>query len=184
MSYFEVDDAIRSMLRRSRILKVDDSGTQQLVDVMNLAGDMPKAIYRQQPHGLSSNPPVNSEGFILALGGRSDRLLFLTGEHKDHRPKNLKSGETCVYDAFKKTIKLLEDKLVVDAAGQDVQVINAKTITAEASETITLKAPKIIFEGTVYLGSKDASRPVSAIGTVTTDGAVDVSNPLTKAFGV
>ncbi len=49
--------------------------------------------------------------------------------------------------------------------------------------TTTIHNTKIVLDGTVYLGGADASRPVSAIGTVTSDGASDVSNPLVKVFG-
>lgn len=98
MSYFEHDDALRSMVRRARILRVDDSGSQQLVDLMGLFGDKPKKVFRPQPHGISSNPPVNSEGILIALGGRSDRLVYLDGGHKDFRPKNSPAGTAVLYD--------------------------------------------------------------------------------------
>jgi len=51
------------------------------------------------------------------------------------------------------------------------------------NKTITLKSSKIILDGTVYLGSKDANRPVSAKDTVDTAGEKDKSNFLTKVLG-
>lgn len=98
MSYYEHDDALRSMIRRARNLKVDDSGSQQLVDLMGLAGDKPQKIFRPQPHGFTSNPPINSDGIMLALGGRSDRLVYLDGGHKDYRLKNTPAGAAVLYD--------------------------------------------------------------------------------------
>jgi phage gp45-like len=98
MNIYEHDDALRSMIRRARLLKVDDSGPQQLVDLMGLAGDMPKKVFRPQPHGFSSNPPANADGLMLALGGRSDRPVYLDGGHKDYRPKATPSGAAVLYD--------------------------------------------------------------------------------------
>jgi len=98
MSYFEHNDAIRSMIRRARNLRVDDSGSQQLVDLMGLVGDLPKRVHRIQPFGVSSNPPADSDGVLLALGGRSDRLVYLDGGHKNFRPKSSPAGTSVLYD--------------------------------------------------------------------------------------
>lgn len=167
MSYFEHDDAIRSMLRRARLLKADDSGSQQLVDLMALAGDKPRKVFRPQPFGYTSTPPVDSEGVVLALGGRSDRLVYFDGGHKDYRPTSRPGGSTAIYDAYGQIVSLVE-----------------KQVRIVGTDTVTIKAPTIVLEGNVKLGGADADRPVSAIGTVTSDGASDVSNPLTKVWGL
>ncbi|PPQ42172.1 phage baseplate assembly protein domain-containing protein [Rhodopseudomonas palustris] len=98
MSYFEHDDALRSMLRRARVLKIDDSGTQQLLDLGGLKSERPEKIVRIQDHGFTSHPPKQAEGVMLQLGGRSSRTMFLGGEHKDHRPKNTAEGNAVLYD--------------------------------------------------------------------------------------
>lgn len=138
MSVFDHDDAIRSMVRRSRLLKVDDSGAQQLVDLMNLAGDKPRKVFRPQPFGITSHPPVNSEGLVLAAGGRSDRLLYLDGGHWDHRPKSLGEGCSALYDAYGKIIKLVKDRVEVDAGGKDVVIRNASKVTVEATTDVAV----------------------------------------------
>jgi phage baseplate assembly protein V len=47
---------------------------------------------------------------------------------------------------------------------------------------ITLKAPKIILDGTYYLGGADAANPVAMLGTVDTGGNADVTNLSTSGF--
>lgn len=138
MSYFEHDDALRSMLRRAQLLKADDSGSQQLVDLSIFYADSPKKVFRPQAHGISSNPPVKSEGYVVALGGRSDRLLYVDGGHKDHRPTGLQPGETCLYDAFGKKIKILKDEFTVDAGGKPVKIFNASTVTIEGATDVAI----------------------------------------------
>jgi hypothetical protein len=67
--------------------------------------------YRPQPHGISSHAPSGSEGVYLALGGRSDRLLALGFEHKDHRPKDTPEGGTIIYDHTGDAIRVVKDKI-------------------------------------------------------------------------
>jgi len=138
MSYYEHDDAIRSMIRRARLLKVDDSGTQQLVDLMGLAGDMPKKVFRPQDHGFSSNPPIDSEGVLVAMGGRSDRPLYFDGGHKDHRPKSLPPGGVALYDANGKIIKFVKEETVFDAGGKPFTVKNATKIKIEGTKEVAV----------------------------------------------
>lgn len=94
----ENNDAVIATLRRAGVLKVDDSGEQQLVDLIGLASDKPRKVVRVLPHGFSSNPPLQSEGIFKSLGGRSDRGMFIGGEHSEYRQKNLTSGAAVLYD--------------------------------------------------------------------------------------
>jgi phage gp45-like len=94
----ENNDAVIATLRRAGVLKVDDTGEQQLVDLIGLASDKPQKVVRVLPHGFSSNPPLQAEGIFKSLGGRSDRGMFIGGEHPQYRQKNLTSGAAVLYD--------------------------------------------------------------------------------------
>lgn len=162
---YEHDDALRSMLRRAQLQRIDDSGSQQLVDFRAFAGDSPKKVFRPQQHGFTSNPPAGSEGYALALGGRSDRLMYVDGGHQDHRPKGRPAGSTAIYDAFGQIISLVD-----------------KNVRIVGSDTVTIVAPTIVLEGTVKLGGADASRPASAQGTIDSAGHTETSNFATKVL--
>lgn len=180
MSYFEHDDAIRSMIRRGRNLKVDDSGDQQVVDLMGLFGDKPKKVLHVLPHGYSANPPKNSDGLLLALGGRSDRLAYLDGGHKDHRPKNLPIGGTALYDADGKVLKIVKDGIDLDAGGKPVTIRNATTIKIEGTADVAFGIGGCwvrISGGKVYLG-------VAAADATTSNAVVTVAGPSSKVFAV
>jgi len=138
MSYWEHDDAIRSMIRRFQVLNVDDSGTQQILDLAGLYGEKPKRVLRVLPHGFTSNPPAGSDGLGLALGGRSDRLAYLDGGHEKHRPKNLPQGGAAIYDAYGKIIKVIEDETEIDAGGKPVVIHNASKVTIEADTEVVI----------------------------------------------
>lgn len=85
-------------LRRARLLKTDDSGTQQLVDIAGLASEQMTKVVRAMPHGFASNAPLDSDGILISLGGRSDRAVMLGIEHKDYRQRNLPIGTAVLYD--------------------------------------------------------------------------------------
>jgi phage gp45-like len=94
----ENNDATIATLRRASVQKVDDSGVQQLVNLIGLASDQPQKVVRVLPHGFSSNPPLQAEGIFKSLGGRSDRGMFIGGEHPQYRQKNVTSGAAVLYD--------------------------------------------------------------------------------------
>ena len=95
----ESRDSLLGVARRATALGFDDSKAQQFITEMRgLKDDAPRQVYRPQPFGLSAVPPSGSEGILIALGGRSDRLLGLGFEHKDHRPKDSPAGTAVLYD--------------------------------------------------------------------------------------
>lgn len=96
--YPEGQESAIAAVRRVTVTKVDDSGTQQLVNLRGLAGEAPEDIVHLSRFGFGSNPVLGSEGVGISLGGRSDRLMVLGLEHKDHRRKNLPAGTSVVYD--------------------------------------------------------------------------------------
>lgn len=137
--YPEAQEAIIAQLRRATLERLDDSGTQQIIKKMRgLASESPEDIFRAQTHGFSSHPPKGSEGLLLALGGRSDRMVALGFEHKDKRPKSLDEGGSALYDADGKIIKLVKEKNYWDAGGKPVEITNATTIEIKGQTDITI----------------------------------------------
>ena len=116
MSGFEHDDALRGMLRRARIENVDDSGSQQQLDLSGFKNDKPRKVVRIGSHGIASNPPKESEGVIISLGGGSDRQMALGFEHREHRPKDLPAGTSVLYDDKGNVIRMYgADGLQIEA---------------------------------------------------------------------
>lgn len=141
MGYGEHGDGLVGMLRRATVLETDDSGTQQILKKLRgLASERPEDVYRPQPHGFSSHPPKGSEGWFAAMGGRSDRLLALGFEHKDHRPKNLPEGGAALYDMHGKVLKIVKDEIDIDAAGKPVTIRNATVVKIEGAERVSVGA--------------------------------------------
>jgi phage baseplate assembly protein V len=161
-------DGLLGSIRRASVVEIDDSGTQQFLKKgKGLKSEQFEQVYRPQPFGMTSNPPAGSEGLLLAMGGRSDRLLGLGFEHKDYRPKDTEIGGTIIYDANGSAVSLVKPNL---------RIVHA--------QKLVLAAPVIVLEsGDIRLGGESANRPVSAQGTVTSDGATDTSNFLGAVKG-
>ena len=106
----EHDDAIRTGLRRVRLIDSDDSQTQHRVRASGMKGEEVKNVVHAQPFGFFARPPAGAEGMALALGGRSDRLHVAHLEHPDHRPRGLPVGATAIYDNKGHILKILPGK--------------------------------------------------------------------------
>jgi phage baseplate assembly protein V len=133
LSYSPEDrDAIRAMLRRAAVVAVNDTGGQQLVDLSGFASDFPKQVVRIADFGFASNPPPGGEGLMACPGGRSDRAMFLGGEHAKYRPVNLPVGATAIYDAFGQILEFVQNSVKLVCTG-----------------TITLQSPTIVLDGAV-----------------------------------
>lgn len=150
---YSSSDAVSSAIRRARITKVDDSGTQQKVDLIGLASEKPRKIVRVQPHGFSSYPVDDAEGVMVQMSGRSDRTLFLGGEHKDHRPKNLPKGGTIIYDADGNIARIVKDDMQITHSKKIVIKVGGSTVTIEPDK-ITYDAAQHILNGVVHLGGE------------------------------
>jgi phage baseplate assembly protein V len=129
----EERNAVRAMLRRAAVVASNDSGPQQLFTLSGLASEQLKGVVRVQDFGVSSNPPVGGEGLIVCPGGRSDRAMFIGGEHPQFRPANSPAGTTVLYDSSGNTIF---------AKGQSGIVVQAKngtiTVIPPAGQNIYL----------------------------------------------
>jgi phage gp45-like len=89
---------VRLMLRRARLLSLDDSGSQQLLDLSALKSDRPRKVPRVMEFGFASSPPVGADFLMLAAGGGLSRAMAIGGEHKDYRQANLPTGTAVLYD--------------------------------------------------------------------------------------
>ncbi|MBR0871206.1 phage baseplate assembly protein [Bradyrhizobium tropiciagri] len=116
---YEHDDGIRSTTRRARVVKVDDSKSQQRIDLKGLKNEKPMKIWRPQDFGYSSNPPKDCDGCMVQMGSRSDRTLYLDGGHEKYRPKNTPEGGTVLFNHTGDIIRVFKDKM---------DAVHAKTI--------------------------------------------------------
>lgn len=106
---FDFENDQSATTRRAMLVKVDDKGSQQLVDLKGVNNEEPQKIWRPQPFGISSNPPKDSDGLLHQLGSRSDRSVYQDGGHEKYRPKRTPVGGTVLYDDQGNIIRIFKD---------------------------------------------------------------------------
>ena len=131
--YLSERDAIRTMLRRAAIAAANDAGDQQLVRLTGFAGETLQNVVRVQPFGLSSVPPAGGEGLILCLGGRSDRAMFVGGEHR-HTGRTHPGRRHDARDAFGQYLEFVQN-----------------SVKLVCTETFTVQAPNVHVTGALQV---------------------------------
>lgn len=169
-------------IARGTLVKADDAHKWQELTVRAEYGDKYSGVEVAHPYGFTAvaKPPADdktSEAAEVILvfpdGSRSHPIAIAIGDRR-YRLQNLAEGEVALHDDLGQKVHLTRDGILVKTS---------KKVDVEADDKVTIKAPKIILEGIVYLGGEDANRPVSAIGTTTSDGASDVGDFLDQVFG-
>jgi phage baseplate assembly protein V len=111
-------------LGRGRIKYIDDSGPVQKAQVQfgdsEIIDDLPV------PHdfGFTSNPPVESDAAAAFMGGNRKNGVVVAVGNQEYRKRNLKPGETAVYDIRGQTVYLSEEGIIIDGAGLPLTIQN------------------------------------------------------------
>jgi phage gp45-like len=173
---WEHNDAVRSQTIRTRIVKVDDDNSQQRVDLKARKNEKPKKIWRPQDFGYTSNPPEDTDGVIVQMGGRSDRSLYMDGGHEKYRPKKTPEGCTALFNMHGDIIRVFKDSSDVvhqtkvnirvgkgyDAGNSGTPDGDTDDKSSEDSETIS-----IVLDGDTITITKDDSSVKLESGKIT-----------------
>lgn len=100
---------ISLMVGRCLIAAIDDSGDLQAAQISLLADESMDNVPHFQNYGFGSNPPVGSEGIVVALQGNREQLIIIGSEHRATRVKNLEPGESVQYNAFGSKATMTKD---------------------------------------------------------------------------
>ncbi|ACC71051.1 phage baseplate assembly protein V [Paraburkholderia phymatum] len=137
-------------LARALVTTVNDAGGFQRVQVKLNALETADNTPRPVEFGLTSNPPVGSDAFVVFLGGDRSNGVVLGTVHQPSRPKNLAPGETMLYSQDGKNIYLTASGgIVVDAKNQAVTVNNATTVTINAATKVRMVTPLLEVTGDI-----------------------------------
>lgn len=163
------EDEVRQMLRRAQLLRLDDSGSQQLLDLSGLKSDKPRQVPRLMGFGFSSSPPAGADFLLLALGGGASRAMALGGEHADYRPKNRPPGSTIVYDAYGSIVSLVE---------QNIRIVHAAEISIEAP-VVTIKGALTVTETFNVQNLGGDAAPATIAGSFNVTGSIAADGDVT-----
>lgn len=116
--------AVRQAFRGTLNL-VKSADNIQKAQVSGLADETLQDVELMQQFGLTSVPPAGTQVVVLPMGGETTHSIVIATENGSVRVKNLKSGETAVYDESGSTIILKQGRLIeIDC---DILKITAST---------------------------------------------------------
>lgn len=103
--------AVRQAFRGTLNL-VKSADNIQKAQVSGLADETLQDVELMQQFGLTSVPPAGTQVVVLPMGGETTHSIVIATENGSFRVKNLKSGETAVYDESGSTIILKQGRLI------------------------------------------------------------------------
>ncbi|KWK75791.1 phage baseplate assembly protein V [Burkholderia ubonensis] len=137
-------------LARALVATVNDAGGVQMMQVKLNPLETRDNTPRPVEFGLTSNPPIGSDAFIVFLGGDRSNGVVLGTVHQPSRPKNLAPGETMLYSQDGKYVYMTASGgIVVEAKGQSVTVNDATTVTINASSAVVMNTPTLKVSGDI-----------------------------------
>lgn len=127
-------DRLLNVITLGRITLTDDAGELQRVQVIRRAqgsggadaitDDVPRAA----EFGFTSVAPEDADAVLIHLAGRAGNGIVIATSHKPSRPRELKKGDTAIYDARGRTVRLTDAGIEIDAKGGEVLVSNASKV--------------------------------------------------------
>lgn len=138
---------LKLVVGRGRVKSGKDDGPVQILQVQLSAKELPN-LRRLAEFGFASWPPNGADVMAIFIGGdRSNGVIIATGDQRT-RFKLENAGEAALHDAFGKSIWLKKDGgLVLELAGQDVEINGARTVTVNAATKVMLTTPLVEMSG-------------------------------------
>ena len=143
----------RTNLFRTELTGVDDTGEMQTGSGYGYAGEEVDKVQIVRQHGLASHAPKGSHGIGIAGSGERSLVAFLGLEHQDHRPRDLKEGNTTLYDAKGNATRMLGDDGIWHDADDRPQKMTGKTVDLKATENASISGKKVYLGGDGKSGS-------------------------------
>ncbi len=173
--------AVRQAFRGTLNL-VKSADNIQKAQVSGLAEETLQDVELMQQFGLTSVPPAGTQVVVLPMGGETTHSIVIATENGSFRVKNLKSGETAVYDESGSTIILKQGRLIeIDC---DILKITATTkveISSPVVETDHVFTAQGQINGNGGMAIQGGSGATFSCdvtqtgGSITTDGDVTAS---------
>ncbi|MBD9390123.1 phage baseplate assembly protein [Agrobacterium sp. AGB01] len=88
-----------------------ERGGQQFVSGRGLFKDGYTNVHRIETHGLLSMPVKGAKALLISPNDDPDQAYVIGGEHPSHRPQDIPSGGTAIYDANGNIISLVGAKI-------------------------------------------------------------------------
>lgn len=118
---------VQLMIGRCVIKAATASGGRVLVTVDALEGETLDGVELAEPYGLTSVPVAGTEGVMLSVMSVRGHPVVIPLGNRSHRPRDLKQGESALFDGAGHQVEIREDRVRIIAP--DTIEISAPTVT-------------------------------------------------------
>lgn len=119
------------MIGRAVVRAVNDDAKMQTIQASLLRGELRDGVERVQNYGFTSHPKPGAEAVLAFVAGDRAHGLAIAVDDRRFRLKSLKEGEVAIFDDQGQKVHLTRDGIVVDAAGNNVDFVNAPTVSMD-----------------------------------------------------
>lgn len=158
----EMKTRLSMLLGFGKVTFSQDGGDIQRVQYRNSL-EVRDNTYRMTEFGFSSSLPAGSDVLIGYLGGYRSQAVIFASNHPASRFRNLRSGESVLYNQWGLHILLTEQGIVIDANNNDVTINNADKVTVNARTEVLLNTPLLKVSGDII---DNAGRNQSTLKTL------------------
>lgn len=127
----------------------DEGGAVQRVQLRHSALEVHDRVLRLQDYGLASVPPAGTDMLTMFMGGDRGAAVAFGSGNQAHRPRDLGPGDACLHDNRGHRVHISNAGVVIDAAGDDVTIVNAGTVTINADVKVRLVTPRLEVTGEI-----------------------------------
>lgn len=163
----------QSNFARPGVVKSVNKDGSVVADVGFTTHDVP--VYSHNGAGKSWTPMKAGQQIVLICpdGDLSNAFAIPGGYHDKNPAPSDNLGEDILAQRNASRFRTTDAAAFLERGGSSVKAEDG---------VVTIKAAKIVLDGTIYLGGADAGNPVAMLGTLDTAGNADVSNLSTVAF--
>lgn len=164
---------IAMLAARAVVRLIDDSQSRQLLQVEILKGELRDGVERAQDYGFTSHPLPGCDAVIVCGAGARDQAIAVVVDDRRYRLK-LQPGEVALYDDLGNAVKLLREKVKIEAV-QEAEIeaptvrVTSTTVIIDA-ETVTVNADTTINGNFATTGDHTTTGNVNFIGQVSANG--------------
>lgn len=176
-------DQIRDLLIRGILTASEDRYPIRFVQASIFDDELQDDIEHFEPYGFTSRAHEGAEVIVAHLDGDRSHPLALVITDRKYRIKDLKKGETCIFDSKGRRIYLRDGEIEIEAKDAPVRVHTSATVTIDAP--LVKMTGNLQVDGNVTVGGNvTATKEVSGNGVVLsthTHGGVERGSASTGA---
>jgi phage baseplate assembly protein V len=150
---------IVNLFARGTVKSAKSDKKLQLLQLDLLADETLDDVEHFEPFGLTAVPEEGAEVLVVSIGGKRDHAIALVATDRRYRPRNLQSGEVCLYGKNGQTIvmKANGDIEVTPKSGQKVIVNSDVQVTGDLAcdKTVTAATDVVQGSGLTSISLKD-----------------------------